>query len=365
MRNLEQFIVPWVYKSEPYSSKHSDFAWKNPQIARMMSNENPHPPSQKILDAIFEAAKQGQFYPHSGEELRRKLSEKVGLTPNNVLLGNGSTDIIDIVVHTFVEAGDEVIISVPTFSMYQSRVNIAGGKPRQIPLTKDFNLDISAIKKALNSRTKLIFVCSPNNPTGNQISLEDLKAILELGYPTFFDEAYIEFEDVPVTRVGMIRDFPLLMVNRTFSKAYGIAGLRLGYLFSEETLSNYFNRVRLPWNVNLLAIAAAIAALDDEEGVSRKRDSILTERNILFEKLNSIPGIRAIPSEGNFILIDATSLGLSSAAISQRMIERGYFIRPLDSHSGAEGFVRVTVSSTKDNQGFFNSFKDFVLETTS
>lgn len=364
MRSLEQLIVPWIYKSAPYSSKHSDFAWNNPQIVRMMSNENPHPPSQKILTAILEAAQQGQFYPHSGEELRKKLSEKVGLSPNNVLLGNGSTDIIDIVVRTFVEAGDEVIISVPTFSMYQSRVNIAGGMPKLIPLTPDFNLDIPAIQKALNPRTKLIFVCSPNNPTGNQVPLEDLHKILELGYPTFFDEAYLEFEEQPVTRVGMIRDYPLLMVNRTFSKAYGIAGLRLGYLFSEETLSSYFNRVRLPWNVNLLAIAAAIAALDDEN-VSKKRDNILTERNILYEKLNSIPGIRAIPSEGNFILIDATSLGLSSAEISQRMIKRGYFIRPLDSHYGGEGFVRVTVSSIKNNQGFVDSFRDFVIEITA
>jgi 2-C-methyl-D-erythritol 2,4-cyclodiphosphate synthase len=149
LKTVEEFIVPWVRQSEPYSARHMDFASENPHLIRMMSNENLLPPSQKVLDAIIAVARTGNLYPDSGARLRQMLGERAGLSAEHVVLGNGSTDIINTVVHTFVAPGDEAVISVPTFPMYEARVRIAGGKTVLAPMTRDFYWDMDAILGAL------------------------------------------------------------------------------------------------------------------------------------------------------------------------------------------------------------------------
>ncbi len=190
MKPAEDFIVPWVKSAEPYSDIHMDIAWDNPQVIRLMSNENMIAPSQKIMDAIIDAARLGNLYPGSGPQLRKKLGEAAGLSADHVVLGNGSTDVINFVTHTFVAPGEEVVIPVPTFPMYEARVRVTGGVPIHVPMTANFYWDIEHILKAVTPKTKLIFICSPNNPTGNQIAENDLLRILDLGIPTFFHEAY-------------------------------------------------------------------------------------------------------------------------------------------------------------------------------
>ncbi len=362
MKSLEEFIVPWVRQSEPYSARHMDFASENPHLIRMMSNENLLPPSQKVLDAIIEAARTGNLYPDSGPRLRQMLGERAGLSAEQVVLGNGSTDIINIVVHTFVSPGDEVVISVPTFPMYEARVRIAGGETVLIPMTKDFYWDVAAILGAVTPKTKLLFICSPNNPTGNQIEEADLRRILALGVPTFFDEAYYELEDHVTSRASWIKDYPHMVVNRTFSKAFGLAGFRIGYLLCESGLANYFNRVKIPWNVSLIALAAALAGLEDEQDQDLKRHNTLTGREYIYNEINSMPGFNAFPSEGNFVLIDASPLGKPSAEIMQRMIERGIFIRPMSGHNMPQGFIRITVGTPQQNRQFIETFRLYVAE---
>jgi histidinol-phosphate aminotransferase len=339
-----------------------DFAWQNPDVLRMMSNENLLPPSPKVLDAIAEAARLGNLYPDSGPKLRQMLGEKAGLTGENVVLGNGSTDVINFVVHTFIAQGDEAVIPVPTFSMYESRVRIAGGTPVLIPMTPDLYWDVEAILSAVGAGTKLIFVCSPNNPTGSQIHERDLRRILDLGIPVFFDEAYFELENLPNTRAPLIKEYPHLLVNRTFSKAYGLAGFRVGYLLCDENLANYFNRVKIPWNVSLVALAAALAGLEDEQDSQAKRQNIIEGRNFLCEALNRIPGLRAYPSEGNFVLIDASILGKTSVEIVESMIARGIYIRPMSGHRMPQGFVRVTVGAPQQNKFFLEMFQAYLKE---
>jgi histidinol-phosphate aminotransferase len=225
-----------------------------------------------------EAARLGNLYPGSGPDLRKKLGKASGLSGDAVVLGNGSTDVINFVVHTFVGPGDEVVIPVPTFPMYEARVKVAGGVVVQVPMKPDFYWDMPAILKAVTPRTKLIFVCSPNNPTGLQIAEKDLLQILELGIPTFFDEAYYELEDEVITRAGLIHQYPHMLVNRTFSKAFGLAGCRIGYLLCDPVLASYFNRVRIPWNVSLLALAAALAGFEDQDDQQRKRKNTIEGR---------------------------------------------------------------------------------------
>ena len=362
MRSPEDFIVPWVKAAEPYSDKHMDVAWENPQIIRMMSNENLLAPSEAVLTAVMEAARQGNLYPGSGPELRRKLGEGAGLTADHVVLGDGSTDVINFVVHAFVAPGEDALIHVPTFPMYAARIRIAGGNVIAVPMRPDFSWDIDAMLKAVTPGTKLIFVCSPNNPTGNQIRESDLLRILELGIPTFFDEAYVELEEDVVSRAALIAKYPHLMVNRTLSKAFGLAGFRLGYVLCDPRLASYFNRVRIPWNVGLVTLAAALAGLGDKQDQVRKRNNVLQGRRYLHDEINKMPGLRAYPSEGNFVLIDASVLERESSEIRDRMAGRGIFIRPMSGHAMARGFIRITVGTPEQNHMFIQKFGQYVKE---
>lgn len=360
MKSFEDFIVPWVKSAEPYSDKHMDVAWGHPQIIRMMSNENLLAPSQKVLDAIMAAARQGNLYPGSGPQLRQKLGEAAGLTADHVVLGDGSTDVINFVVHAFVAPGEDALIPVPTFPMYAARVRVAGGNVISVPMRSDFYWDVEAMLTAVTPATKLIFICSPNNPTGNQMGEADLLRILGLGLPTFFDEAYFELENTVASRASLIQQYPHLMVNRTLSKAFGLAGLRLGYLLCTPAAAGYFNRVRIPWNVGLIPLAAALAALEDVEDQGRKRQNIVEGRNFVYDEINKMPGLRAFPSEGNFVLIDASVLNKDSNEIRDRMAEKGIFIRPMSGHNMARGFIRLTVGTPDQNRLFIRLFGEYV-----
>lgn len=364
MKKPEEFINPWVITAEPYSDKHMDIAWENPDILRMMSNENLLEPPEAVIDAIVNAARLGNLYPGSGPQLRKKLGESVGLTADNVVLGNGSTDVINFVIHTFVGPGDEVLIPVPTFPMYESRTKVAGGTVVQVPFTPDFYWDMDAIMKAVTPKTKLIFICSPNNPTGNRIADSDLKRILSLGIPTFFDEAYNELSNVVETKADWIKEYPHMVVNRTFSKAYGLAGFRIGYVFCDTKLATFFNRVRFPWNVSLIGIAAALAQLEDTSNQELKRQTVIKGRNYIYDEINKIPGMKAYPSEGNFVLIDAHVLDKTSEEIRDAMSAKGIYIRPMSGHHMKKGFIRITVGTMQQNQLFIKLFKEYIHEIT-
>jgi histidinol-phosphate aminotransferase len=364
MRPVEDYIVPWVRSSETYSDRHMDFAWAHPEILRLMSNENLLEPSQAVIDAVLDAARLGNLYPGSAEKLRQRLAEKAGLSADQVVLGNGSTDVINFTVSTFVGPGDEVIIPVPTFSMYEARVRINGGVPVLVPLTPapQFYWDLDAILAAISDKTKLIVICTPNNPTGNEISERDLHRILDLNIPVFIDEAYYELETSPRSWVNLITEYPHAMVSRTMSKAFGLAGFRVGYIFASPKVASYLNRVRFPWNVSLVAIAAALVALDDEADQQAKRRNTLEGRAFLQQEINRIPGLRAYPTEGNFVLIDASILNKSSSQIRDDIIARGIFIRPMSPHHMKEGFIRVTVGTPEQNQRFIEILKHYTFE---
>jgi histidinol-phosphate aminotransferase len=245
--------------------------------------------------------------------------------------------------------------------MYESRVRISGGKPVLVPMTSNFDWDVPALLAAITPSTKLMFICSPNNPTGNQIAETDLLRLLEAGIPMFFDEAYFELEDEPVSRVYLMDKYPHMMVNRTLSKAWGLAGFRVGYLLCEAGLANYINRVKISWNVGLPALAAALAGLLDEADAGYKRQTIIDGREMIYEEINTIPGLRALPSEGNFVLIDAGALGKTSAEIVAGMRERGIFLRPMSGHHMDRGFIRVTVGTPEQNRYFLDTFKEYAL----
>jgi histidinol-phosphate aminotransferase len=364
MRILEDYVLPWVRSADAYSAKHMDFAWAHPDILRMMSNENPWPPSEAVMDAAMQAARKGNLYPGSGEDLRRMLAERegIGLGPENVVLGNGSTDVIDFVIRTFVAAGEEVLLPVPTFSMYEARVRIGGGVPVVLPMPPGQDPSADILIEKVSEKTKLAFICSPNNPLGVQFPESELRRFLELGLPTFIDEAYYDLEEQPRSLSPLILTFRNAMISRTFSKAFGLAGFRLGYILADAALSSFFNRVRIPWNVSLLTLAAAKAAIDDDASAQAKREAILVGRQFLEGQINAIPGLRAFRSEGNFVLIDAGSIGKTSETIRDELLARGVFIRPMSPHHMPQGFIRVTVGTPDENRRFIAILRAYVLE---
>lgn len=347
---MELFAPTWVRAAQPYKEDHFERAASKEGLARMMSNENPFAPSERVVRAIVDAATRGHLYPSSGKELRGKLGAREGLSHDNVILGAGSTEVIDIVIRTFVGPGEEVLLSVPTFSMYEARTRVVGGVPVHVPMTEDHDFDVPALLAAITERTKVIFLCTPNNPTGNRIQEAHLRRILRLGLPTVIDEAYYEFGQTEETMSHLLAEFPNAILIRTFSKAFGLAGLRLGYAMAHAAVIRLMMRVKVPWNVPATTLAAASAAVDDvaefETRIARLRDG----RAYLTRELASIPGLDVMPSEGNFVLFDVHRTGAQADEILNLMFEDGVLIRSLAVHRAGRGFLRITVGTEDENE---------------
>jgi histidinol-phosphate aminotransferase len=347
---MELFAPSWVRAAQPYREDHFQLASSRQGLARMMSNESPFAPSKRVIDAIVSAAQQGNLYPTSGGDVRRRLAVREGLDENHVVLGAGSTELIDIVVRTFVAPGEEVLLSVPTFSMYEARARVCGGIPVFVAMTDDHDFDVSGIVGAVTERTKVIFLCTPNNPTGNRISETSLRRILRLGLPTAIDEAYHELGETPDSLTHLLAEFPNAILIRTFSKAFGLAGLRLGYALAHPAVTKLLLRAKLPWNISSLTLAAGVAALDDVEEFEQRMEHLRNGRTYLELELGKMRALSVIAGEGNFVLLDVAKVGVSAEAIVEAMLTEGVYIRSLAVHHAKRSFVRVTVGTEEQNR---------------
>jgi histidinol-phosphate aminotransferase len=345
---VELFAPSWVRAANPYREDHFELAERNPELVRLMSNESPYKPSPRVIAAVVEAITRGNCYPGGSKGLRQKLAQREGFETNHVMLGSGSTELIDVIVRTFVGPGEEVLLSVPTFSMYEARTRVVGGIPVLVPMRDEQDHDLTGIIGAVTERTKVIFLCSPNNPTGNRIPEEALRRILRLGIPTVIDEAYVELGD-GLTYSGIVQEYANAIVLRTFSKAYGLAGLRLGYLFARPSIVALFERVKVPWSISALTIAAASAALDDTVEFQARVRELQRSRGALVDGLSKIHGIVAIPSEGNFVLADISSLGVSAERFVAEAQKEGFLLRSLAVHHANRSYVRITVGTPEQN----------------
>jgi len=347
---MELFAPTWVRAAQPYKEDHFQVASSREGLLRMMSNESPFSPSTRVIDAIVKAAKGGNIYPTGGVELRRRLGAREGLDEANVVLGAGSTELIDLVIRTFVAPGEEVLLSVPTFSMYEARCRVCGGIPAFVPMTEEHEFDVAGIVSAVNERTKVIFLCTPNNPTGNRMSEASMRRILRLGLPTAIDEAYHELGETSESLAHLLAEFPNAILIRTFSKAFGLAGLRLGYALAHPAVTKLLMRAKLPWNISSLTIAGAVAALEDVEEFEVRMKQLRKGRDYLERELASTLGLSVISGEGNFVLLDVAKTGLSAEAIVEAMLIEGVYIRSLSVHHAKRGYVRVTVGTAEQNQ---------------
>jgi histidinol-phosphate aminotransferase len=324
---------------------------------KLASNENPLGPSPKALAAIQAQLASLHRYPDShAYYLKEDLSRHLGLSPSQLILGNGSDEVLDLLVRALVPPGGEVISTTHTFLMYGLLTQAVGGVFRTVPL-KNMAVDLAAVAQAVTDNTRLILLNSPNNPTGTVFTRkawEDFLATLPPTVTVVLDEAYIDFVDdpeIPDSLDYLSEERPLVGL-RTFSKAYGLAGLRVGYGFGPSELMDYLNRLRLPFNINRLAQVGARAALTDTEFLERTRELVHQGRAFLEEGLQRL-GLTFVPSQANFILI---YLGREGREVYEAMLKQGVIIRAMDAYGFPE-HIRVNVGLPEENHRFLATLK--------
>ena len=318
---------------------------------QLAANENPLGPSPRALEAIAQSASKLNRYPDGGGYyLKERLAELLGVTPAHVALGGGSNELIELLVHLFVAPGDDVVVSHPTFLMYGVSVRLLGGRLTAVP-GRGLAHDLEAMAAAIGPRTRVVIVCNPNNPTGTMVPRSEFDAFLARvpeRVVVVSDEAYHEYVEDPAyprTLDRLAEERPLVVL-RTFSKIYSLAGLRVGYAVARPELASLFDRVRLPYNVNTLAQAAALASLDDPGHVERSRRVNREGKLQLSHALGRL-GLTVHPSHTNFLLVD---VGRDSRPLCAALEARGVLLRDLVAFGMAPEFVRVTVGSADENR---------------
>jgi histidinol-phosphate aminotransferase len=324
---------------------------------KLASNENPLGPSPLALQAIRDNLNKINRYPDgSGFYLKSRLADIFGLNRDRIIIGNGSNELIELIIRTFLSPGEEVIQAFPTFLVYEKIVTGAGGESVTVPL-KDFRIDLDGISGAITPKTKIIFVNNPNNPTGSAFSRDEAASFLR-SVPDdiliVLDEAYIEFvtdRDI-ANGLDFLKDYKRLILLRTFSKLYGLAGLRIGYGFASEELIDYMNRVRQPFNANSLAQAAATAALGDTEFISATLKLVRDGLTYLYGQLDTL-GLEYMPTQTNFFLI---RMPLGGKKVYELMLREGVIVRSMESY-GLKEYIRINVGLPEENERFIRTLK--------
>jgi histidinol-phosphate aminotransferase len=333
-------------------------------IVKLASNENPRGPSPRALAAIARAAADVTRYPDgNGYALKMALSAKLRIAPDQIVLGNGSNDVLELATQAFLREGDSAVYSQYAFVVYPLATQARGAHGIEVP-AKDHAHDLDAMRAAIMPGTKIVFVANPNNPTGTWLTgaaVESFIASVPKDVIVVLDEAYNEFLE-PSEQSASIKwlpKFPNLIVSRTFSKAYGLAALRIGYGVMDAALADLLNRVRQPFNVNSLAQAAAIAALDDVDYVTESRRLNREGLRQLEAGLEAL-SIRYVRSHGNFILIDVGD----AAAVNLALLRQGIIVRPVANY-GLPSFLRVTVGLPAENARFLAALESAISKRPS
>ncbi|MDD5382488.1 MAG: histidinol-phosphate transaminase [Candidatus Margulisbacteria bacterium] len=328
---------------------------KEPGVVKLASNENPFGPSPKALEAIAKEAKNLQIYPDQKSLLLREaLAKKLNVSGDCIICGNGSDDIMQILGSTYLNPGDEVIVSKNTFSLYELVTRIFDGKLVLVNL-KDNELDLAGFATAITPKTKMIFLTNPNNPTGTVFSAAEFDALMKKvpdNALVVVDEAYIEFaerKDLPDT-IKYVKEGRNVVALRTFSKFYGLAGLRIGYGIAKAELIKPMFRTKMPFNVNRLAQAGAIAALDDKEFTEKTYKNNVEGKKYLYAELDKL-GLEYKKTEANFIFIN---LKKSADECFITMMKQGVIIRPLTSFGFSQA-IRVSVGTKEQNEKFISA----------
>ena len=349
-------IKPYV-PGKPIDEVKREFKLK--RVIKLASNENPYPPSSKVIQAIARASWQVNRYPDGGcFVLRQALAKHLKIKPEQLIFGNGSDEIIVLAVKAFVGKGDEVVIAKPSFLIYEIACKLAGAKIHEVPL-KSFRYDLEGMKAKANKNTKIVFIGNPDNPAGTYINAkeaEDFMKSVSRDTLVFFDEAYFEYvqaKDYPDT-LKLMKKYPNLMTTRTFSKMYGLAGLRVGYGIASPQIIDILNRLREPFNINSLAQVAATAALADKAYYRRIAINVEQQRQSLYLGLTAM-GLKFEQSFTNFILIRVSN----ASQIALGLLKKGVIVRDMTAW-GISNYIRVSIGTAAENKRFIKTLGDLL-----
>lgn len=324
-------------------------------IIKLASNENPLGPSPKALAAMRDALERAHFYPDGGGwALRSAIAEKLGLQRENVVLGNGSNEIIEFIGHAFLRPGDEVVTARHAFAVYMLMAQLFGAKTVEVP-DPGYTHDLDAMLAAVTPRTRQLFVANPNNPTGTMVSQAEIDRFMAAVPPhvlVIFDEAYFEFLDNPPDVIKFVREGRNVVVMRTFSKIQGLANLRIGYGLAPKGVADVLQKTRQPFNANGIAQAGALAGLQDQEHMDKTRELTHQGREY-FESEFRAMGIEYVPSVANFVLARVGD----GDAVFQALLKRGIIVRAMRSYKLPE-WIRVSVGTMDQNQRFIAELKN-------
>jgi histidinol-phosphate aminotransferase len=327
------------------------------EIIKLDANENPYGCSPRVGRALA-SYPYLNIYPDAAQtDLRERLSQYAGIGPEYLVAGSGSDELIDLLLRTFLEPGGETITTVPTFDMYRFCTQVCCGRTVEVIRLKDFEVDIQAVKAAITNKTRMIFITSPNNPTGNMIPVSDILTLVETGIPVVIDEAYYEFGGQTI--VPLVPKHENLIVLRTFSKWAGLAGLRIGYGIFPPSIADILLKIKPPYNVNIAAVVAAKESLLDREYLLGTVKKMIDERGRLFEKLSQLNFLRPVPSGANFILCEVTR---GRADIIQQELEnQGILVRYYDTPL-LKNYIRISVGKPEHTERVVSALKELALE---
>ncbi len=324
------------------------------RVIKLNGNENPYGCSPRVAEAL--ARVPAHIYPDPLQRrIRRALSSYTGMDPDCIIAGAGSDELIDLLFRLFISPGDEILDCDPTFGMYGFCARVAGGKITLVPRDELFDVDVDAIQQAITPRTKVIFISSPNNPTGNLATEAQVRALLDTGLVVVVDEAYYEFCNQ--TAAGLVPEHENLVVLRTMSKWAGLAGLRIGYGIMCPRLVKHIIDIKSPYNVSVAAEAALVASVEDAPALMENVRKIVAERERLFSLLKAIPGVTPWPSSGNFILCQFAPG--RAREVFEGLARRGIFVRNFGSERLRDCF-RVAIGTPEQTDAFVAALKETV-----
>ena len=342
--NLQNLVRANIQKLQPYSSARDEYKASGTEMIFLDANENP-----------FENGV--NRYPDPQQrDLKSALAKLKNVKEEQILLGNGSDEVLDLIFRAFCEPGvDNVITLPPTYGMYKVLAEINNIENREVLLTEEFQLDVKSILKSVDEQTKLLFICSPNNPTGNAFDARNIKTILEnFNGIVVIDEAYIDFSSYE-TWIGFLDLYPNLIVTQTLSKAYGMAGSRLGVCYASAAIISVLNKIKPPYNVNELTQQKALERVLAVDEVFDEVESILEERNRLMIALQEIKFIKEIyPTDANFVLVKVDD----ASKCYQELIEKGIVIRNRTTQPLCENTLRYTIGTSEENKKLIEALKE-------
>jgi histidinol-phosphate aminotransferase len=345
---------------KPIAEVAREFGLDEAKIVKLASNENPLGMPESAKQAMLAAVADIGRYPDSnGFDLKQAITAKYGVPQDWITLGNGSNDILELAAHAFVQPGQSVVYAQYSFAVYPLATQAVGGRAIVVP-AKNYGHDLPAMAKAIAPDTKLVFIANPNNPTGTFIPAAEIETFLDLmprDVVVVLDEAYNEYlaPELQYDSIAWVRKYPNLLVSRTMSKAYGLAGLRVGFGIAQPTVTDLLNRIRQPFNVNSMAQAAAVAALADAAFLQKSAEINAAGYRQLTQAFDALD-LEYVPSYGNFVLVRVGSDDGAGARVNLELLKQGVIVRPVGNY-GLPQWLRVSIGLPEENEAFITALK--------